>query len=184
VWLHFRFPLSLRMVEERLAARGIVVSHGTVWQWALKFGQDFANQIRRKLPRPGDKWHLDEVCLMIGGTKHWLWRAVDQDGVVLDVLVQTLRKGNLVYSPEAAPEIQHIFRVANEWRDLHAYPMERVRAQVIGQLNRLHLRGKLTAARLKRMPSIRTLDAARRWSPGLFHPRKCASKLCIWGMSA
>src|SRR5215212_2043977 len=91
VWLYFRFPLSLRMVEEMLAARGIDVSHETVRQWARKFGQDFANQIRRRLPCPGDKWHLDEVCLMISGKKHWLWRAVDQDGVVLDVLVQSRR---------------------------------------------------------------------------------------------
>src|SRR5215204_4529671 len=91
VWLYFRFPLSLRMVEEMLAARGIGVSHETVRQWALKFGQAFANQIRRKLPGPGDKWHLDEVCLMFRGTKHWLWRAVDQDGVVLDILVQSRR---------------------------------------------------------------------------------------------
>src|SRR3954470_7761509 len=91
VWLYFRFPLSLRMVEEMLAARGIDVSHETVRQWARKFGQSFANQIRRKLPDPGDKWHLDEVCLMISGTKHWLWRAVDQDGFVLDVLVQSRR---------------------------------------------------------------------------------------------
>src|SRR3982750_4573052 len=91
VWLYFRFPLSLRMVEEMLAARGIDVSHETVRQWARKFGQGFANQIRRRLPCPGDKWHLDEVCLMIGGKKRWLWRAVDQDGVVLDVLVQSRR---------------------------------------------------------------------------------------------
>ena len=91
VWLYFRFPLGLRMVEEMLAARGINVSHETVRQWARKFGQAFANQIRRRLPRPGDKWHLDEVCLMIRGKKHWLWRAVDQDGVVLDVLVQNRR---------------------------------------------------------------------------------------------
>src|SRR3982750_1348062 len=91
VWLYFRFPLSLRMVEEMLAARGIEVSHETVRQWGRKFGQAFANQIRRRLPRPGDKWHLDEVCLMIAGKKHWLWRAVDQDGVVLDVLVQRRR---------------------------------------------------------------------------------------------
>src|SRR3954452_19368161 len=63
----------------------------TVRQWARKFGQGFANQIRRRLPGPGDKWHLDEVCLMIGGQKHWLWRVVDQDGVVLDVLVQSRR---------------------------------------------------------------------------------------------
>src|ERR687886_810156 len=91
VWLSLRFPLSLRMVEEMLATRGIVVSHETVRQWARKFGQAFANQIRRRLPSPGDKWHLDEVCLMIAGKKHWLWRAVDQDGVVLDVLVQSRR---------------------------------------------------------------------------------------------
>src|SRR5215217_9428257 len=91
VWLYFRFPLSPRMVDELLAARGIDVSPETVRQWARKFGQSFASQIRRKLPDPGDKWHLDEVCLMIGGTKHWLWRAVDQDGVVLDVLVQSRR---------------------------------------------------------------------------------------------
>src|SRR6185503_414435 len=91
IWLYFRFPLSLRMVEEMLAARGIEVSHETVRQWGRKFGQAFANQIRRRLPDPGDKWHLDEVCLMIAGRKHYLWRAVDQDGVVLDVLVQKRR---------------------------------------------------------------------------------------------
>ena len=91
VWLYFRFPLSLRMVEEMLAARGIVVSHETVRQWALKFGQDFANRIRRRLPCAGDKWHLDEVAIKIAGVQHWLWRAVDQNGLVLDVLVQSRR---------------------------------------------------------------------------------------------
>ena len=91
VWLYFRFPLSLRMVEEMLAARGIAVSHETVRQWARKFGQAVATQIRRRLPRAGDKWHLDEVEVKIAGQKHWLWRAVDQDGVVLDVLVQSRR---------------------------------------------------------------------------------------------
>jgi putative transposase len=78
VWLYFRFPLGLRMVEELLAARGIMVSHETVRQWARKFAQRFANQIRRRLPRVGDKWHLDEVVLKIGG-------------VMLDVLVQRRR---------------------------------------------------------------------------------------------
>ena len=85
VWLYFRFPLSLRMVEEMLAARGIEVSYETVRQWALKFGQGFANQIRRRLPATGDKWHLDEVVITIAGRKHWLWRAVDQHGLVLDI---------------------------------------------------------------------------------------------------
>jgi putative transposase len=91
VWLYFRFPLSLRMVDELLAARGIIVSHETVRQWALKFGQGFAKQIRRRLPVAGDKWHLDEVVLTIAGVKHWLWRAVDQNGMVLDILVQSRR---------------------------------------------------------------------------------------------
>jgi len=91
VWVYFRFPLSLRMVEEMLAARGILVSHETVRQWALKFGQSFAHQIRRRLPAPGDKWHLDEVSAIIAGKKHWLWRAVDQHGAVLDILVQSRR---------------------------------------------------------------------------------------------
>ena len=91
IWLYFRFPLSLRMVEEMLAARGIIVSHETVRQWALKFGQAFANQIRRRLPQPGDKWHLDEVFVKINGITGYLWRAVDQHGNVLDVLVQSRR---------------------------------------------------------------------------------------------
>jgi putative transposase len=91
VWLYFRFPLSLRMVDELLAARGILVSHETVRQWALKFGQVFANLIRRRLPRAGDKWHLDEVVIKISGVTHWLWRAVDQNGTVLDILVQSRR---------------------------------------------------------------------------------------------
>src|SRR4051794_19347225 len=91
IWLYFRFPLGLRMVEEMLAARGIIVSHESVRQWARKFGQAFANQIRRRLPGAGDKWHLDEVVIMIGGVKHWLWRAVDQTGFVLDALVQSRR---------------------------------------------------------------------------------------------
>ena len=91
VWLYFRFPLGLRMVEELLAARGIIVSHETVRQWARKFGQQFAGQIRRRLPRTGDKWHLVEVVLKICGVKHWLWRAAEQSGIVLDVLVQRRR---------------------------------------------------------------------------------------------
>jgi putative transposase len=78
VWLYFRFPLSLRMVEDLLAARGLIVSHETVRRWAEKFGRDFANTIRRRTPQLGDKWHLDEVVVTINGKRHWLWRAVDR----------------------------------------------------------------------------------------------------------
>ena len=91
VWLYFRFPLSLRMVDEMLAARGIVISHETVRQWALKFGRLFAAALRRRQPQAGDKWHLDEMVVAISGRKYWLWRAVDQHGVVLDILIQSRR---------------------------------------------------------------------------------------------
>ena len=91
IYLYFRFPLSLRMVEEMLALRGITVSHETVRQWGLKFGRAIAARIRQRRLARGDKWHLDEVVISIAGTRHHLWRAVDQDGFVLDVLVQRRR---------------------------------------------------------------------------------------------
>ncbi len=72
MWLYFRFPLSLRMVEEMLVARGVVVRHETVRQWALKFARKFANQIRRRLSNVGEKRHFDEVVIKIAGVRHWL----------------------------------------------------------------------------------------------------------------
>ncbi len=91
VWLYFRFPLSFREVEELMLARGVAVSHETVRRWCAKFGQAYANRLRRGRPRPGDKWHLDEVFVRINGRLRYLWRAVDQHGNVLDVLVQSRR---------------------------------------------------------------------------------------------
>ena len=91
VWLYFRFPLSLRLVEEMLLERGIVVSYETIRRWAKKFGPDYARRLRRKQPSRNDIWHLDEVVVSIAGRKHWLWRAVDQDGYVLDEIVQNRR---------------------------------------------------------------------------------------------
>lgn len=91
VWLYIRFPLSLRLVEELLLERGIVVSYETIRCWAKKFGPDYAGRLRRKPPSANDVWHLDEVVVTIGGRKHWLWRAVDQDGYVLDEIVQSRR---------------------------------------------------------------------------------------------
>ena len=91
VWLYFRFALSFRDVEEMLAMRGVVLTYETVREWCLKFGQSYANNLRRRSPRPGDTWHLDEVFLKINGRIHYLWRAVDQHGDVLDILVQSNR---------------------------------------------------------------------------------------------
>ena len=91
VWLYHTFCLSFRDVELMLAERGIEVSYETIRRWCRKFAQTFANRLRRRRPRPGDRWHLDEVFIRINGVQHYLWRAVDQDGAVLDVLVQSRR---------------------------------------------------------------------------------------------
>jgi putative transposase len=89
VWLYHAFGLSLRDVELILAERGITVTHESIRQWCPRFGADFARKLRRR--RPGDTWHLDEVYLRINGILHYLWRAVDQNGIVLDILVQARR---------------------------------------------------------------------------------------------
>ena len=81
------FPRCRRTVK----MRGVALSYETVREWCLKFGQTYANGLRRRSPRPGDQWHLDEVFLKINGRLHYLWRAVDQDGDVLDILVQSRR---------------------------------------------------------------------------------------------
>ena len=91
VWLYFCFPLSFRDVEEMLAMRGLKLSYETIREWTLKFGQTYTNGLRRRSPRPGDRWYLDEVFLKINGRIHYLWRAVDQDGDVLDIMVQSRR---------------------------------------------------------------------------------------------
>ena len=90
VWLYFRFALSYRDVEELLAERGVFLTYETVRQWC-RIGQAYANRLRRRRPRPGDKWHLDEVFVSINGVQHYRWRAVDQEGTVLDILVQPRR---------------------------------------------------------------------------------------------
>ena len=91
VWLYLRFTLSYRDVEELLAERGLDVSYETIRRWVLKFGTTFARRLRRRRPRPSSRWHLDEMVVLIGGKRMYLWRAVDDEGEVLDVLVQRRR---------------------------------------------------------------------------------------------
>jgi putative transposase len=91
VWLYFRFSLSFRDVEEMMAERGVVVSYETIREWCQKFGQSYAKRLRARRGRLGDRWHLDEIFLKIQGKLQYLWRAVDQDGEVLDILVQSRR---------------------------------------------------------------------------------------------
>jgi putative transposase len=91
VWLYFRFSLSYRDVEEMMAKRGVAVTYESVREWCLKFGGIYAKRMRPRGSRSGDRWHLDEVFLRIQGKLQYLWRAVDQDGEVLDILVQPRR---------------------------------------------------------------------------------------------
>jgi putative transposase len=91
VWLYFRFPLSFREVEELMLQRGMLVSHETVRRWCGKFGQAYADGLRRRRAAAGDKWHLNEVFVKITGERQYLWRAVDQHGTVLDILPQSKR---------------------------------------------------------------------------------------------
>jgi putative transposase len=85
VWLYHVFSLSLRDVELILAERGVVVTHESIRHWCRKFGADFARRLRQRRPQPADTWHLDEVFIRIRGVLHYLWRAVDQNGVVLRI---------------------------------------------------------------------------------------------------
>ena len=87
VWLYHRFDMSFRAVEELMFERGVELSYETVRRWCLKFGSEYARRLKRRSAQPGDKWHLDEVFLSIGGERRYLWRAVDQMGNTLDILV-------------------------------------------------------------------------------------------------
>ena len=91
VWLYHRFCLSFRDTEDLLAQRGITVSYETIRQWCRTFGPAYARRLRRRQGRPGDTWHLDELFVNIQGRQQYLWRAVDQDGDVIDILVQPRR---------------------------------------------------------------------------------------------
>jgi len=91
VWLYFRFPLSFRDVEDLLAERGIDVSYESIRRWSMKFGLAYACKLRRSRPLPDARWHLDEVFVSINGKRMYLWRAVDSEGEVLDILVQSRR---------------------------------------------------------------------------------------------
>src|SRR5438876_8234781 len=91
IWLYLRFTLSYRDVEDLLAERELDISYETVRRWVLKFGPAIARRLRRRRPRPSDRWHLDEMVVRIAGERMSLWRAVDHEGEVLDMLVQSRR---------------------------------------------------------------------------------------------
>jgi putative transposase len=101
VWLYLRFTLSYRDIEDLLAERGLYISYETVRSWVLKFGPVIARRLRRRRPRPSDRWHLDEMVVRIAGKRMYLWRAVDHEGEVLDMLVQSRRDSRAAFAADA-----------------------------------------------------------------------------------
>ena len=99
IWLYVRFALSYRDVEELLAERGLDMYYETVRRWVLKFGPAIARRLRQRRPRPSDRWHLDEMVVRIAGERMYLWRAVDHEGEVLDMLVQRRRDSRAALRP-------------------------------------------------------------------------------------
>jgi len=113
VWIYYRLNASLRDTSQALSYRGLDVSHETIRAWVYKFGRLYASGLRKRQPQRGDKWHLDEVCLKMKGKSYWLWRAIDQDGYELDVLVQPRRsaKAAIRFFKKLLKGLQYVPRV-------------------------------------------------------------------------
>ncbi len=113
VWLYYRFPLSYRDIEELMAEQGIMLTYETVRKWCLKFGQRYAKELRHRRSHPGDQWHLDEVFVTIKGQVYYVWRAVDQCGTILGVLVQSRRdeKAAQKFLRKLLKDLQYVPRV-------------------------------------------------------------------------
>lgn len=186
VWLYHVFDLSLRDVELLLAERGITVSYETVRRWCQKFGRSFAHAMRRRRPRPGDKWHLDEVFIRIQGVQHYLWRAVDQDGVVLDILVQARRNASAAkrFFRKLLKGLQYVPRVIVTDK-LKSYGV--ARRDLLPQVehrqsrylnNRAENSHRPTQRRGRQMQRFKSLGqaqdflSAHAFIHGLFHPRR------------
>ena len=165
IWLYARFTLSFRDVEELLAERGIDASYETVRRWFLKFGPSIAANIRRSRPRPSDHWHLDEMVISICGGKYWLWRAVDNEGEVLDFLVQRRRDAQAAKKLMVKLLKQHGFAPSRVVTDrLRSYAAA---FRAIG-LKAEHDRG--LRANNRRRTRIRRYDAENENCSGSNHP--------------
>jgi len=128
VWLYFRFALSYRNIEKMMAKRGVLVTYETVREWCHKFGSAYAARLKKKRARFGAKWHLDEVFIKMNGIQHYLWRAVDQNGAVIDILVQPRR------DHWAALRSFSKLRISEPWRNVGrsrvAYPPHMMKRRI------------------------------------------------------
>jgi DDE domain len=202
VWLYHRFPLSFREVEELLLARGITVSHETVRQWCDRFGPEYAAGLRRRRPQAGDKWHLDEVFIKVNGVWQYLWRAVDQDGNVLDTgPVQEGREGREAVHgqahEEAAPGTQSaghrqvpLLRAGSPGTDeLGGTPLAQGAEQPGGELSSAHTRTRAANALIQVVPAGTAIPVGSRHDQLSFptpassaygHSLPCRTTASLW----
>lgn len=180
VWLYYRFPLSLRDVEDLLAERGIEVSFQTVSEWVVKFGLKFAYQLRwRSRGNFADKWHLDELVVPIKGRKYWLWRAVDAEGFILDALLQSRRNKSaalrlmrkLLKSQGATPRVM----VTDELRSYAA-----AKAELMPGIEHRSHRGLNNRAENSHLP----LRRRERWMMRFKSARQCQRFVSVHGQIA
>ncbi|MFD4763755.1 IS6 family transposase [Streptomyces sp. NPDC058439] len=186
VWLYHRFPLSYREVEELLFERGITVSYETVRAWCATFGPAYARNLRRRRPRPGDKWHMDEVFIKVNGKRRYLWRAVDQDGNVLDILVHSKRDGRAAkrFFRKLLKDLEYVPRVLvtdklRSYGVAHREVMPSVEHRSSKYLNnRAENSHQPTRQRERAMKNFRSTGAAQRFLAAfsristLFRPRR------------
>jgi len=171
VWLYHRFNLSFRDVEDLLAERGITVTYETIRQWCLTFGPEFAKSLRHRRGRPGDTWFLDEVFVRIGGRLRYLWRAVDQDGEVLDILVQEHRNTRaakrffrkLLKGLHYAPRILVTDKVGSYRVAKHALLSDTRHRTERWQNNRAEVSHQPTRQRERQMRRFKSMEQAQRF---------------------
>ncbi len=172
VWLYFRFTMSFRDVEELLAERGIEVSYETIRCWTIKFGPQIAANLKAKRPAPSPRWHLDEMVCSVGGKRMYLWRAVDDEGEVLDMAMRPYRDGwtatkflaNLMIGQPIFPE-----RIVTDGLKSYVGAVERLR------IGHLHHQGRLVdnnraenshlpiRRRERKMQKFKSQDSAQRF---------------------
>lgn len=171
IWLYYRFSLSYRDIEELMAQRGVRVTYETIRQWCLKFGQTIAEELRRRRPQPGNKWHLDEVYLKINGRTHYLWRAVGQQGVVLDILVQSRRNKEaairflrgLLKEMRYAPRVIVTDKLKSYGAAIKELKLEVEHRQHKGLNNRAENSHQPTRERERRMRRFKSAEQAQRF---------------------
>jgi putative transposase len=166
VWLYFRFPLSLRLVGKIPPRRGIVVSYESIGRWAIKLGADYACRPKCKVPTPYDIWHLDEITFSVNGEKSYFWRAIDQEGYVLDEVVQ-IQENTKVARRLVTRRSRKQGRAPKRIRPRKSTPLTPLGGGSCGRSNTAPVRGSTVRRRIVALPSKkreRIMQHSRSWS--------------------